>query len=145
MQRHTPGPQARPTSFSADGTPSHGAPFVEQSAAPHDTPSRAVVSPSTASHVDARGRRITVRKLTALDFYRLTKLVPPPQNEMTMNMATTAIACASIDDDPVTFPLTELQLDAIIQRLDFDGFTAVNEALASMRTDPDREKESAKN
>ena len=101
----------------------------------YETPSQsfAAGAGATASRRDARGRLITVKKLSLLDFYRLSKLLGPHSNTVVaMDLASIAAAVQEIDGDRVFFPKGERELDHLMQRLDFDGLTAVAEALKSL-------------
>lgn len=80
--------------------------------------------PSSAQHKiseiqDADGRTIKVRRLTALDTLRLFKLAGPTlaQNQPWLSLATLAYAVTEIDAIPVPAPVTELQVEALIERL----------------------------
>jgi hypothetical protein len=80
--------------------------------------------------VDAIGRRIGVRKLNFHGHYRLAKLLG--QNSGNPAMMTDAMMAASvveIDGDPIPMPGTELQLEALMQRLDFHGVAAAATAM----------------
>ncbi len=68
---------------------------------------------------DANGRTIKVRRLTALDTLRLFKLAGPTlaQNQPWLSLATLAYAVTEIDAIPVPVPVTELQVEALVERL----------------------------
>jgi len=103
----------------------------------HDAPSRSIATAATASATDARGRYITVKKLTLLDYYRLTKIIGQGSgNSAQMDVASIAVAVTEIDMDKVTFPQTERELEHLMQRLDFDGLAAVAEALKQLNPTP---------
>lgn len=100
----------------------------------------------SASHVDARGRRITVSSLNALQIYRLTKVLGPfSSNAATMDMATLACTVRKIDATDIAFPATEREVEFLIQQLDFDGITAAGEALRKLNLDEEAALEAAKN
>lgn len=80
---------------------------------------------------DAVGRRIGVKKLTFLDMHELTLLLGPhAANAAALQQAMMVGSVVDIDGDPVTRPVTELQLKAIMQRLDFHGVIAATTAMS---------------
>ena len=80
--------------------------------------------------VDAIGRRIGVKKLNFLDHYRLSKLLGQDSgNPAMMTDAMMATSVVEIDGVPVVKPGTQLQLEAIMQRLDFHGIAAASTAM----------------
>lgn len=100
----------------------------------------------TASHTDARGRLITVRKLNALNFYNLTKALGHfSSNAATMDMAMIVATVSAINTTKFPVPATEQDIKLLIQELDFDGIAAAGEALKKLAPDPEAEKEVAKN
>ena len=85
---------------------------------------------------DSRGRKIGVRKLTALDMFDLSLLMGQnAQNAAAMNQALVAFSVTDIDGITTggRFSST-VELRACIQRLDFPGFQAATKALE--RFDP---------
>lgn len=102
---------------------------------------------TTASQIDKRGRRIVVKRLNALDYYRLTKLMGVASaNEATMGMATMAYAVRKIDAQDIAIPTTEREVEFLLQQLDFDGIAAAGEAMAQLNSgDQKAEEEAAKN
>lgn len=81
--------------------------------------------------IDAIGRRIGVRKLNFKDHYRLAKLLGQESgNPAAMTDAMMASSVVEIDGDPVPKPGTELQLEALMQRLDFHGVAAAATAMS---------------
>ena len=76
---------------------------------------------------DKRGRKIKLVKPSALAQFRLVKVVggEAAANQIYMNMILPLIFVAEIDGDQVLFPNNERELEALIQRLDEDGITAV--------------------
>jgi hypothetical protein len=104
--------------------------------APHETPSQVVGSKETASHTDARGRLITVNRLNALQFYRLTKAMGVnANNPATMDLAVIASSVKKIDATDIAMPSTEREVEFLIQQLDFDGIAAAGEALKNLSAD----------
>jgi hypothetical protein len=107
-----------------------------------ETPSEIVAGSAndTATAVDAKGRAITVKRLNALQYYRLTKAMgPTATNAATMDLAVIASSVQSIDDDTVLPPGTELQVEHLMQRLDFHGLSAAGEALKKLSEADDNE------
>src|SRR5258708_37974072 len=76
----------RPTSFRAGPPTPRPADGGE-----YQAPSRALATRATATAVDARGRAITARKLSLLDYYKLTKILgEDAKNERSMDLASPA-------------------------------------------------------
>ncbi len=77
------------------------------------------------------GRRLTLRRLNALDKLRLFKAAGPmlSQNEPWLGMALLASSVVAIDDVPVPVPVTENQIEAMVARLGDTGVAAVAAAL----------------
>jgi hypothetical protein len=98
-----------------------------------DTPSARLVAAAQAASetTDALGRRLTLRRLTALDKLRLFKAAGPQlaQNPPWLGTALLAASVTAIDDIPVPPPISEGQIEAIVQRLGDDGINAVSAAL----------------
>lgn len=97
------------------------------------TPSEAVLSRTAAPTVtDETGRRIALRRLTALDKLRLFKAAGPElsQNQPWLGMAVLACSVTSIDDVPVPTPTTEQQIESMVARLGDAGVAAVAAALS---------------
>jgi hypothetical protein len=111
------------------------------------TPTESVASvQDTASQLDARGRRITVKRLNALDYYRLTKVMGrAASNEATMGMAMLAVTVRRIDTQDIAMPASEKDVEFLMQQLDFDGIAAAGEALKQLNRDPQEDEEAAKN
>jgi hypothetical protein len=77
--------------------------------------------------VDSKGRRLTLRRLTALDTLRLFKAAGPvlAQNEPWLSMAGLAFSVLEIDGVPVPPPATEPQIESLIDRLGDEGLAAI--------------------
>ena len=107
------------------------------------------VAPEAPAHeaADARGRKIALRKLNALDRMRLSELVggENAKNEAYMTYATLAYHVASIDGDAVPKPATKAQLEALVQRLDEDGLAAAVKALPGLYPEAAESEELLKN
>jgi hypothetical protein len=99
-----------------------------------DTPSarQIAAAQSAPEATDAQGRRLTLRRLTALDKLRLFKAAGPElaRNQSWLGMALLAASVAAIDDIPVPQPASEGQIEAMVARLGDDGIDAVGKALA---------------
>ena len=54
------------------------------------------------------------------------------ENRMAAAYASAAAAVTELDGMPVVFPISELQLDALVGRLDEDGLEAVVNGLAAL-------------
>ena len=97
------------------------------------TPSASIVAAAavTETVTDSDGRRITVRKLSALDRLRLFKAAGPTlaQNQPWLGMALIASSVSAIDELPVPPPSNELQIEAVIGRLGDPGIAAVVQVL----------------
>lgn len=95
---------------------------------------------------DERGRRIGLKKPSILSQYRLVELMgDAAKNQVLMGMILPVTFVVSIDDDPVSFPGTRRELDALIQRVDEDGLRAVQSALETELLGIERKDEDLKN
>lgn len=87
---------------------------------------QAAEAPKDVTVTDARGRVIGIKKPPFLAQFRLTEgLGQTASNDAYMNMIAPVLYVASINGDPVSTPTTKLQVEAILQRLDEDGYSAV--------------------
>jgi hypothetical protein len=97
------------------------------------TPTATILTTVSTPEVilDDDGRRLSVRRLTALDRLRLFKAAGPElaQNQPWLGMALIASSVVAIDDVPVPPPINELQIEAMIGRLGDSGVTAIACAL----------------
>jgi len=84
--------------------------------------------------VDAEGRRLSIRRLNALDRLRLFKAAGPvlAQNQPWLGMALIASSVTSINDIPTPPPVTEAQVEVMIGRLGDAGIAAIAAALQPM-------------
>jgi hypothetical protein len=113
-----------------------------------ETPTETIAQiADSASHLDAKGRLITVNRLNALQFYRLTKVMGANSaNAATMDLAIIASSVKKIDATLVSMPASEREVEFLIQQLDFDGIAAAGEALKKLSGDAgDSEIDIAKN
>lgn len=76
---------------------------------------------------DAAGRRITLKKPPVLQQYNVILAVGPEaaRNETWMQMVNPLLWVTEIDGDPVRFPRSKAEVDALIQRLDEHGVETV--------------------
>jgi hypothetical protein len=134
-------PSAAPGSAAA---PAEAAPAII--AAPVANKKLTITSAREATIVDTRGRILKVRRLSALDKVRLFKATGSTlsENRVVGSYYATAAACISIDDMPVAFPTSEMQLDALVGRLDEDGLESVLVALIALAAGADT-SDAAKN
>lgn len=97
------------------------------------TPSAKIIAEAAEapSVVDGLGRRLTLRRLTALDKLRLFKAAGPELalNQPWLAMAILASSVISIDDIPIPSPSNETQIEMLISRLDDSGIEAIAQAL----------------
>lgn len=97
------------------------------------TPTQSILNetakPKTA--VDKNGRRLLLRRLTALDTLRLFKAAGPvlAQNEPWLSMAGLAFSVVEIDGVPIPAPATKSQIESIIDRLGDAGLAAIADML----------------
>ena len=93
------------------------------------SPTSAILSDASRLRdvVDETGRRLRLRTLTALDTLRLLKAAGPvlAQNQPWLSMAMLAVAVTEIDGIPVPTPVSEAQIEAIVERLGDVGLTAI--------------------
>jgi len=106
------------------------------------TPSQTVTREAVKTFiaVDRSERRLTLRRLTALDTLRLFKAAGPvlAQNEPWLSMAGLAFSVLEIDGVPVPPPATEAQIEGLIDRLGEDGLAVIADMLKAQQeiTDP---------
>lgn len=97
------------------------------------TPSQRIVheAAGTTTTVDMQGRRLLIRRLTALDTLRLFKAAGPilAQNEPWLSMAGLAFSVLEIDGVPIPPPSTEAQIENVIDRLGDCGLAAIADTL----------------
>lgn len=89
----------------------------------------AAVAPPKDLVTDSRGRTIQARKVGPLERLRLFKAIGPQnsKNEQYLGYAMLAASCSAIDGDPVHFPTSELQVEAIVTRLGDEGMEAMSQ------------------
>jgi hypothetical protein len=76
---------------------------------------------------DAKGRKLTLRKITVLEQVRMLRAIGPAQSENQPYFQMVECACmvAQIDELPMMMPNNEQQIDAVISRLGDEGMSAV--------------------
>lgn len=98
------------------------------------TPGVTIIDARNATVRDDQGRLIKVKRLGAQARYRLFRALGAEnvENRLMIHYATLAGSVIEIDGAPIPFPNTELQVEALIQRLDDEGLEAVMSALVAM-------------
>ncbi len=88
--------------------------------------------------VDAEGRHIMLRRLTALDKLRLFEAAGAelPRNDRWLGMAALAAAVTEIDGVPYPQPTGKSSIEAMIRRLGDGGVAAVAAALQESEMAP---------
>jgi hypothetical protein len=83
--------------------------------------------------VDARGRRIALRRVGVVEQLRLFKALGPElsENRAYFGLARLAAAIAMIDDVPLPFPASEAGVETVLDRLGEEGVAAVGAELAA--------------
>ncbi len=99
------------------------------------------------SVTDAQGRTLLLRRLTALDKLRLFKAAGGTlaQNAPWMGLALLAASVSAIDGVPVPAPSNELQIEALVARLDEAGLAAISTALLGAVPSPEQVVDDAGN
>lgn len=100
------------------------------------------------SVTDERGRVIVLKKPGVLAQFRLVELLgASASNDVYMGMVLPLIYVALIDGDQVLPPLRKSEVEALIQRLDEDGVTAVARGVSKHfgGRDPEEDKAALKN
>jgi hypothetical protein len=77
---------------------------------------------------DAKGRLITLRRLTVMDQVKLLRAIGPAQsiNQPYVEIVTMAASVAQVGDVPCPMPTNERQIDAAIERIGDEGFVALS-------------------
>lgn len=91
--------------------------------------------------VDTRGRRIGVKKIKLVNAHRLARVVggETASNNVAYLQVLSVASVVEIDGEMIPQPGTNLQVEALMTRLDFDGLTAAMKALE--RLSPKKEDE----
>ncbi len=105
------------------------------------TPSSTVLSEATRAvpAVDRNGRRLLLRRMSALDTLRLFKAAGPvlAQNGPWLSLAGLAFSVLEIDGVPVPPPATEAQIESLIDRLGDEGLEAIADVLKEDPNEPE--------
>ncbi len=109
------------------------------------TPSAILIKDAQTEIVvtDSLGRAIRLRKPNALAQYRLIEVLgDSAKNERYTNMVSPLIFVRAIDGEEVRLPKNKGEVDALIQRLDDEGITAVVQGILEhyIKTDEQTEK-----
>lgn len=101
------------------------------------TPSAQILAAANATfeEKDARGRTLTLKKPGLLMQFRLTEAMGPDaaENGAYRAMCFPLMWVTAIDGEPVNQPSTKSEIEALIQRLDDDGFTAIQTGIEKYR------------
>ncbi len=99
------------------------------------SPSQAVIADANRVEytTDANGHRLGVKRINASLRRRVLKALSAESGEKgrLLVMATVACCCVEIDGSPVPFPASELQVEALIDRLEQEGLDAVATVLGT--------------
>lgn len=114
------------------------------------TPSQQVVAKATAETVitDGRGRSIRLKKPGVLAQFRLIEVLgDTAKNEVYMSMVLPLIFITEIDGDTIFPPSRKSEVEALIQRLDEDGISAVQAAVVENfgNSNPEADRAALKN
>lgn len=104
-----------------------------------ETPSQQIVGDAAKEYPiqDASGRTITLRKPGILAQYRLIEtLGDSARNEVYVSMVMPILFVTAIDGNAVTALSKKSEVEALIQRLDEDGITAVVNGVKEHFGDP---------
>lgn len=110
------------------------------------TPSEQVTAHVRAEYgvTDALGRRITLKKPNVLAQFKLVRMMgESAKNSAYMAMVSPLTYVTAIDGDPVALPMSERELEVLIQRLDEAGFLAVVEGIQEHFGDKEENQETA--
>lgn len=95
----------------------------------NETPTDQVMAKASESEVikDSCGRSIKLKNPGVLAQYRLVKMIgaESAKNEVYVNMLVPLLWVSEIDGDSVGVPLSEREIEALIQRLGEEGISAI--------------------
>lgn len=116
----------------------------------NETPSQQVIAKAAAEILvtDAQGRKIKLKKPGVLAQFRLVEiLADSAKNEVYMGMVLPLIYVAEIDGEAVMMPNSKREVEALIQRLDEDGISAVAQGVMANfgASNPEADKAALKN
>ena len=104
----------------------------------HDapTPSQQIVAAAAAEVVvkDAQGRSLTLRRPGILAQFRLIEAMGAESaaNEVYRIMCMPLLYLVAIDGETIFPPTTKMQIEALIQRVEEDGFVAIQEGTVQL-------------
>lgn len=104
----------------------------------HDapTPSQQIVAAAASEVVvkDAKGRALTLRRPGILAQFRLIEAMGAESaaNDVYRTMCLPLLYLAAIDGDFIIQPTNKMQLEALIQRVEEDGFVALQEGVVQL-------------
>lgn len=91
-----------------------------------ETPEKVVTQAAEYTVTDDRGRKLTLKKPGILKRLNLIKIVGEhAANAMYWVNVAPVLYLAAIDGEAVAQPISQMQLDALLQRLDDEGITAI--------------------
>lgn len=108
---------------------------IKESANTVETPSSQIIKAAQRDIEvpDSFGRIIKVRAITALQRMRMFEAIGAlSRNEMYLGHASLACSVVSIDGEPVRFPGSKREVEALVDRLDNEGLAAAGVALAKL-------------
>lgn len=97
-----------------------------------DTPTEAIVNAANraVTVADSAGRTLSLRQPDFNSEFRIVEVAGDlAANTTYMNMINPLLYVASIDGDPLGFPDSKLQIDALIKRVGRSGYLAVLKGL----------------
>ena len=114
------------------------------------TPSQQIVAKAASETVitDGRGRSIRLKKPGALAQFRLIEVLgDTAKNEVYVSMVMPLIFVTEIDGEAIFPPTRKSEVEAMIQRLDEDGISAVQAAVMQNfgNSNPEADKAALKN
>jgi len=91
---------------------------------------------------EKKGRKLLLRRLTALDTLRLFKAAGPDlsQNTSWLSMAGLAFSVLEIDGVPIPPPTTEAQIENVVDLLGDDGLVTVADLLDENQSEQTKEQ-----
>lgn len=113
----------------------------------NDTPTEQILSKvaQTFTVKDTLGRTFVLKKPGILAQYRIVEVAgDSASNEVYMRMVLPLIFVVEFDGEPITQPVNKLQLEALIERLGYEGTDAVlSGVVANFGKAPDPEADKA--
>lgn len=95
----------------------------------NETPAEQIIAKANETKIinDSRGRSIKIKNPGILAQYRLVKIIgaESAKNEVYVNMLVPLLWVTEIDGEAVGTPLSEREIEALIQRLGEEGISAI--------------------